>query len=197
MLVPKIKQVEKLFKQLDHEIDRFKEKSKLKCLVGCSHCCENNEIYATVLEFLPMAKQVVMEHRENDVLDIIDSKVDNICVLFNKSSLGGCSYYNERGLICRLFGFSAIADKYSLLRLYTCGIIKETCSEAFIATSLAINHGTKVPLSNNFQSKLLYIDSELGREQFPINESIRRAISIVAFYYQNHHLNRHKMPRAS
>ncbi|MBA4054299.1 MAG: hypothetical protein C0490_06275 [Marivirga sp.] len=96
---------------------------------------------------------------------------------------GLCSEYKHRGLICRLFGYSARTNKYDKKELITCQIIKTEQAANVEYTSAGIAEGRDVPVMNQFYMQLHAIDFELTREFFPINEAIKRAIEVILHYY--------------
>ena len=94
-----------------------------------------------------------------------------------------CSQYPHRGLICRLFGFSARTNKYGRKELITCQVIKEESSKAFALAEEKIESGASIPVMNQHYMRLHAIDFELTREFFPINEAIKKAIEVILHYY--------------
>jgi Fe-S-cluster containining protein len=185
-MLAKIRKVERVFKQLDRETEKFTKQSGLKCLTNCNLCCLKKGLEANVLEFLPFAYHLVMNNQHEAVLDLLDTEPE-FCINLAKSQIpgltAGCGAYENRGLICRLFGFSAIRDKNSRLAVYTCSHIKNEFSVEYKRASERINSGMHIPVVTDFYSKLYYIDTQLASDYNPINVSIRKAIERVAYYY--------------
>jgi uncharacterized protein len=94
-----------------------------------------------------------------------------------------CSEYVHRGLICRLFGYSARTNKYGKKELVTCQIIKTEQAEAYHNATLQIEGGLEVPVMSQYYMQLHAIDFELTQHFYPINEAIKRAIELVLQYY--------------
>ena len=94
-----------------------------------------------------------------------------------------CSQYQHRGLICRLFGYSARTNKYGARELVTCQIIKTEQTENYEAARVKIEKGDPVPVMSQYYMRLHAIDPDLAQEFFPINEAIRRAIEVILHYY--------------
>ena len=204
-LVEKIQAVKDVFNVLDTEIALFQENTKLGCKSGCGECCKKPDIEATILEFLPLAFHLYKENLVDVFLDkiknknIIDNtenaqnevKNDGICVLFApflpNGKTGYCTIYDHRGLICRLFGFSATTNKNGEKLLATCRIIKENYKEDYEKAVEGIKNGGFIPLIRDFYYKMYAIDLNLAEGRLPINEAIKRALEIVAtyFYYAN------------
>src|SRR5690349_12554142 len=125
-LEEKIAAVEELFQRLDDEIAKFQSGSGLHCKFGCGKCCFKPDIEATTLEFLPFAYHLYKTNRAFEWLEKLKSSDSSLCLILNPTQNGAglCSEYTYRGMICRLFGYSARTNKYSKPELVTCQIIK-------------------------------------------------------------------------
>ena len=184
-LLEKIKAVEEEFQNLDREISSFQSWSGLGCQVGCGKCCFKADIEATILEFLPFAQHLHERDQAFEWLEKIKTADTTICTILNpmQGGVGMCSQYTHRGLICRLFGFSARTNKYGKKELVTCQIIKEESAANFEKAVGKIDAGAEIPVMNHFYMRLHAIDFDLTREFFPINEAIKRAIEIILHYH--------------
>jgi Fe-S-cluster containining protein len=187
-MLSKIRKVERVFKQLDKETEKFGKQSKLRCLTNCNLCCLKPDLEANVLEFLPLAYYLVSNNLHEAVLDLIESNPEH-CINLAKNQISGmtsgCARYEQRGLICRLFGFSGLRDKNSRLAIYTCSHMKKEFSTEFKEATEKINSGMKIPLATNYYSQIYYIDTQLANDYNPINVSIQKAIEKVAYYFAN------------
>lgn len=186
-MLEKIRKVERVFKQLDKETQKFGQQSKLKCLTNCNFCCLKPGLEANVLEFLPLANYLVRNNLHEAALALIDSAPEH-CINLAKNQVSGetagCLAYEYRGLICRLFGFSAIHDKNMKLSVYTCSHIKKEYPEEYKNATLLINSGKmNIPQVTNFYYQIYSIDPQMANDYNPINISIRKAIERVAYYY--------------
>jgi len=184
-LPEKVAAVEKVFRELDAEIAQFQSASTLHCGWGCGKCCFKPDIEATVLEFLPFALYLYGQDRALDWLSKLDETDSSICLILNPTRAGAglCSEYPHRGLICRLFGYSARTSKYGANELVTCQIIKTEQAEAFRSAEEKIADGMPVPVMNQYYMQLLAIDADLATVSYPINQAIRKAIETVLHYY--------------
>lgn len=195
-MLDKIRKVEKVFKQLDKETEKFGKQSNMKCLTNCNLCCFKKGLEANVLEFLPLAYQLVKSNQHNAALDLLDTNPE-FCINLAKTQIqgqtAGCSVYKYRGLICRLFGSSAIRGKNAKLAIYTCSHIKKEYPEEFIRASEHINQKMNIPVVTDFYYKMYFIDSQLANDYNPINVSIRKAIEKVAYYYSNKPIRKPKI----
>lgn len=188
-MIEKIKEVKNVFGRIDREIATFQALSGLTCLSGCNLCCRKENIPASVLEFLPLAWYLCSENLHEKVLREIEHGGDQcVCMshLYVEGKNNGCLYYPYRGMICRLFGFTGIAYKDSRISLYTCRQIKERyqLDQGFYKVQQK-NH-VIIPQAQNFQFQFEFIDYTLANDIHPINQSIARAITKAAYYYENH-----------
>jgi Fe-S-cluster containining protein len=179
ILEHKIKSVNQLYRHLDRHVFAYKRRSGLSCVNGCGLCCLNKELNTTITEFLPAAYRLFQSGQTDSVLEKIRSKQDPICVLFNPFTEGGnCSVYSERGLLCRLFGFSVKTDKNAVPSLITCHLIKETIDNEQLDPSLQA-----APNMSSYYMKLYGIDPVLSVRYMPINQAIKEAIEQVLSYF--------------
>jgi Fe-S-cluster containining protein len=181
----KVKAVEAVFENLDAEIADFQGRSSLHCKSGCGKCCFKADIEASALEFLPFAHYLYLNDKAFEWYDNLKKTTSPVCLILNplQSGAGLCSEYKYRGLICRLFGYSARTNKYGTRELVTCQIIKTEQSVPYEAAEKEINEGGSVPVMNQYYMRLHGIDAELAREFFPINQAIKRAIEVILHYY--------------
>ncbi|MCX7636538.1 MAG: YkgJ family cysteine cluster protein [Cyclobacteriaceae bacterium] len=182
-LPEKIEAVERLFVELDERIAHFQQKSGLFCPPGCGKCCLKPDIEATVLEFLPFAWHMYKAGTAEMWYEKVKSVNDAICVILNpqQQGQGWCSQYPYRGLICRLFGYSARHNKYGGPELITCSIIRDESS--YSGTVKAVEEGSmEVPYMRNYYMQLQGIDPVLSAERLPINQAIARAMESVMAY---------------
>jgi uncharacterized protein len=184
-LEEKVKSVEAVFEKLDAEISKFQSATSLHCKLGCGKCCFKPDIEATALEFLPFAFYLHQSNQAEEWLAKLQNTDSEICLILNptQSGAGLCSEYSHRGLICRLFGYSARTNKYGKRELVTCQIIKTEQASAFSKTEKMIEGGLDVPVMNEFYMQLASIDFDLSRDFYPINLAIRKAIEMVLHYY--------------
>lgn len=186
MVLEKVRAVEQVFDKLDGEIAAFQSRSGLHCAWGCGKCCFKPDIEATILEFLPFALHLYAQRQAEEWLEKLKEDNGSLCLILNPTQGGAglCSEYKHRGLICRLFGYSARINKYGTKELLTCQIIKTDQRENYDAAGAKIATGVEpVPVMSHYYMQLLAIDEHLGREFFPINEAIRRAIDVILHYY--------------
>ena len=184
-MVEKIRAVEAVFLKLDQEISSFQSWSTLHCKFGCGKCCTKPDIEATILEFLPFAYYLHQQGKADEWYEKLQTTEDPICLIFNPTQAGSglCSEYHHRGLICRLFGYSARTSKYALHELVTCQIIKTEQQEAYEFAQERVGNNAQIPVMNTYYMQLFGIDADLTRDFYPINKAIQKAIETVLHYY--------------
>lgn len=184
-LEEKVNAVNRVFEELDQQISHFQSATTLHCKWGCGKCCFKPDIEATILEFLPFAYHLHLEGTAEEWLDKLNNSDSSICHILNptQASAGLCSEYAHRGLICRLFGYSARTNKYGKKELVTCQIIKTEQVAAYEQSVEKIEDGLEVPVMNQFYMQLHGIDFELTKDFYPINDAIRKAIEVVLQYF--------------
>jgi uncharacterized protein len=184
-LPEKVEAVEAVFRQLDEEIAAFQSWSTLHCKFGCGKCCFKPDIEATVLEFLPFAVHLHQNGAAFEWLERLKANQGEVCLILNPTAAtqGLCSDYQYRGLICRLFGYSARTNKYGAKELVTCQLIKTEQAAAYALAEKGIEENAAVPVMNQYYMRLHSIDYQLAQNFYPINEAIRRAIETVLQYY--------------
>lgn len=184
----KVQAVGKLFNQLEKDVATFQQATGLGCRTGCGLCCKKPDIHATILEFLPLAYHLYKtDEAEKWLVHFENNPNESICHALTpfqaKDSGGFCSQYDYRGLICRVFGFSASLDNRGKAQLVTCKIIKEDLPEAVSKANDHIALQKTTPIISNYYHQLRGIDADLGSQLLPINEAISESIKTVLGYY--------------
>ena len=178
MITHKIKAVNRLYGQVDRHVSAFKRRSGLACEAGCGDCCQKEDLHANILEFLPAAHNLYLSGTYQEVLDRIQDNNDSTCVFYNPfGEEGHCSVYSHRGLICRLFGFSAMTDKKGDKKLVSCRKIKEKLVDC--APGCVQQHAPNI---SSYYLRLYGIDPGLSLKNVPVNQAIKEAIETVVFY---------------
>lgn len=98
--------------------------------------------------------------------------------------MGGCRYYDQRPLICRLFGNSGVAVKQGLVAIYTCRIMKEADPQIFEDILRRVNCELVIPMAQHYQTRLDAIDYTLASDIHPINLSLLSAMDKVSYHFR-------------
>jgi uncharacterized protein len=182
MLVQKIKAVEKILKEVSKQTSAFGLRNNITCIRGCGKCCITPNIEVSPLEFLPAAYELYKQGRIYDCLE----KVQNLeegkpCIFFYSESeeSENCTIYSHRGLICRVFGYSARKSKNNQIDLITCQIIKQSPPyQNLNQQSLKL-----APVASDFYMQLSNIDIREGNNIKPINQAIKSAMEAVLLHF--------------
>lgn len=174
-LLQKSALVEELFEEVDREISNYKAISQVYCSGDCGgECCRKKDIYATILEFIPLAFYLHKNRMAEEVYSEATKKENEICVLYSSEG-GKCLTYDQRGLICRLFGFSSIRDKNGNPVVITCRFIKSKYNYSIEA------HQPNI-IMPDYHKRLSLIDIRLGTQLHHINTAIQNAIEITGLF---------------
>lgn len=108
------------------------------------------------------------------------------CLFYNKTENNwGCSIYEIRPSICRLFGFSFKKDKNDKLIFSPCKVLKEKNSNKYLLSKNTIEK--KYPIYDTFYQNILNLSPNLTNKLFNINIAFLKAFEIVylKFNYYN------------
>jgi Fe-S-cluster containining protein len=184
-LPEKVTAVKRVYARLDKEINTVQQSSGIHCLSGCGECCKKPDIECTPLEFLPLALELFDEGRAEQAWEELQKNSQSLCYVFRPhiTNFGGmCNAYPNRGLICRLFGFTARTNKEGQRELVTCKFIKEQQAEDYDQLVADLKAGKKIPVMSEYYTRLTSIDPTLA-EFYPINLAIQKALEVVMHYY--------------
>jgi Fe-S-cluster containining protein len=184
-LTGKVRAVQRVYIKLDREISKVQLESGMHCLSGCGECCKKPDIEATPLEFLPLALKLYDDGRAESFLVELQNNQSSTCHVFRPyvTNFGGlCNEYPYRGLICRLFGFTARRDKEGKPEIVTCKLIKTHQEKEYQQAIDNIKNGKRIPIMSEFYTRLSSIDPSLS-QFYPINKAMEVAIETVLHYY--------------
>jgi Fe-S-cluster containining protein len=177
-----------IYRQLDLQIEAFKKSTGLECLPACGRCCEVSfrQIEASVFEMLPLAIHLWETGRAEQILKRLEGpKHIDRCVLFDPQDLpsrkGHCSAYPYRGLLCRLFGFSAVEDKYGRIQVSLCAVLKNQRPGLAEGIQRMVDEGLNPPLYRKYADRIILAPSPHVLPLLPINEAIRKALILVGY----------------
>ncbi len=166
-----------LYSRLDNSINKLKISSGLNCPAGCGMCCLKNDIQASSTEFLPLAVDLLKQGTAETWYDKAIADTSGVCVLFTGVPQQSCTQYENRGLICRLFGYAALRNKYGVPGISACKVLKGT--PAFDSASKYFTSHKKGPLIDEYYLKLAAIGGRFPLEYFPINKAIGKALENI------------------
>lgn len=190
LALPLAQKVSEVFEELDQAIARFQSETSWACREGCGDCCNSPEVEVTVLEALPHALSLWDLQKAEFYTEQLTRHISKPCMFYvpslADSSLGRCSIYPTRPLLCRMFGFTAQVDKDSRPRLAACRWQKLQAAELLSNIDVALKAGTlEVPLFGYWEQRLSELDpSQVLSERLPINEAFLKAIDYVYWRQQ-------------
>ncbi|HNX75876.1 MAG TPA: YkgJ family cysteine cluster protein [Candidatus Rifleibacterium sp.] len=182
-LYHKIQRIETLQQKINRDTKAFKNLAGINCDNHCAECCRYQDISATTLEFLPFAWHASKLGVLDYWFDKIEQHASSQCIFaLTGTETWGCSIYPARGLICRLFGFSAVTDKNGLPVYGACRVLNQRQPAMVDQAQRVIAAGGKVPVMASYYRQLAAIDPLLGVQSFPINQAIKNALETVYFH---------------
>ena len=112
--------------------------------------------------------------------------LDSVCIFYDRiadaSKPGRCLEHPNRGLICRLFGFSGTTDRNGNVHLAACRPVKDGDAEHYLAAERGASQGLPIPRGQYYYMMLNAVDPDL-MTYYPINTALRKSIEIVLGYY--------------
>jgi Fe-S-cluster containining protein len=181
------KDVAQIFSDSEKTFFGYQAATGLTCLPECGHCCYNTqEIYATPLEMLPAAFDIIDRGEQQTFLKMLEQKHNNndlMCAFFAghdpEQFKGRCTRHQVRPCVCRSFGAAAIKNKQNEKALSVCKLIKEKYPEHLHEAQK--NHMTEAPVIGNFALQVQALDYELSRELLPINQALYVILQKLVF----------------
>ena len=176
-----------LYKQIEMETESFMAEMSLQCPPLCGECCDTPSfnIEATVFEMLLPAIELWEKGEAPAVLDrLAKLPPESRCLLFipfQEPGSGKCGMYQNRALICRLFGVSGNRDKYRRIRFSPCFRLKRETPAIEIQTQTLIEQGVNVPLFSNYRQQILGLNPLLAEKLYPINTALDLALQKTGF----------------
>ncbi len=173
-------QVLEVYRILDAAVAGFAARTGLCCPDGCGHCCSSEKVEATVLECIPLAfalfrslqAELILKRLEND-------GHERRCVLYRpdytEAGVGGCTQYQYRAVVCRLFGFAGNHDRTGLPQLAMCRVMKER-TRGGPATIKIDDAESPMPLFVDAGLRITTLHPALGTVRLPINMALREAL---------------------
>ena len=171
----------KLYAEMDRKISGFQSSTGLHCPPGCGRCCLSLNVEATILEMIPVAREIHKRREAYQWLKRIEDTGEGFpCVFYLPDPMihgnGRCIHYRLRPLLCRLFGFAAVKNKYGHPVFATCMHIKKNMPDQVKEVYVMILKGLKVPCFSDFSIRISGMGPSLGGRLLPINLALRIAL---------------------
>ncbi len=127
LLKEKLISLAALYGDADRAIRDFTLNVDFRCSFGCGKCCHGFVPDILPLEAAYIAAFLISKNRDtaeaihHGGLTPLDSLADSpTCPLYLAATPYHCSVYEARPLVCRLFGFSGLRDKYADVSFSLC-----------------------------------------------------------------------------
>ena len=169
-----------IYRDIDQAVAAFQKESGLACPQFCGHCCDSQKVEATPIECLPLALALSEAGEGEATLVAIEAMPpgEKRCLFYDprhqERTSWGCSRYDRRPLICRMFGFAGHTDRLGQPRLACCQVMKE---------AFALGEGDEyrlasagMPLFHQASVHLVSLDPQFGVTMLPVNLALREAL---------------------
>lgn len=181
------------FQSLDKRIEQIQNLTGLHCPHGCGKCCENPNVETSPLDWLPQARELAREGKLEKVWEDLDNLAPNSpCYYYiqdpNYLGRGRCGAYQNRPMVCRMFGYSAVRDKYGKKKASICKVHKETQPQEAKRFQMLAENSPLVPVFAEEYWEFCGYKPNYA-EQMPINQALKKAIEILSFYPPFQHPN--------
>lgn len=177
-LFPQLRKIVQLYQDVDEVIHMIKTWFAVDCPSGCGACCDTHveKIEASITEMLPLCIHL---YENKTYQGWLDRAHQESCVFYSKSSLpvrtGCCMVYEYRPLVCRLFGFTFMKDKYGGVMPVACSILKKKINERIRINKMFVK---AYPEMRCFSIQSMMLDTFGGR-RYPVNRAFINAMEYV------------------
>lgn len=170
-------EIRALYEEADQAAEAFRMSSGWSCPNGCSHCCESSAIETMPIEFVLAADRLLKQEWFLPSIRVFVAEkktVPSPCPLYVSLGFGRglCSVYEDRALICRLFGFASNTDENGRVSYHPCEFMRasgpgESREEAPVYRDFSVRLarlkpllGAKMPIGNAILSAAEYLAKE-------------------------------------
>lgn len=177
-LFPQLQKIIQLYEEVEKITNNIKYLFSVNCPHGCGQCCKtaSHNIEASIIEMLPLCVYLY-EHTNYQLW--LDKALDNLCPFYKDETLyndaGCCAVYEYRPLVCRLFGFSFMKNKYGAIVPVACSTLQ---NQYTAKKEIAAIHFSNLPHMSSLSMQSMMIDPCRG-ERYPINEAFVKAMEYV------------------
>ncbi len=168
-----------LYDEIEKNTRSIKLALSMDCPQGCGECCTTSSfnIEASLLEMLPLCVHL---YETNSYQTWINNTHPGVCPFFNThhSDAGCCSVYTFRPLVCRLFGFSFMKNKYGAIAPVACSTLQKQFNAQKDTNAIAPQ---ALPLMSAFTLQAIMIDPAIGTNRYPIDEAFLKTMHYVIY----------------
>ena len=181
-----LKEIADIYKEIDAAITNFKEITGLKCIHLCGKCCDvpSSRIETSILEVLPLAHNLMKTERWESILEKVNAaSEESVCIFYSRDAVPGlygrCTVYESRPLVCRLFGHSAVINKYGVKVVSLCSELKKKNEGIVEKINCIIQDGLHVPVLPEYAMRSSMIEPAISRERYPLNIAVKKAFEFL------------------
>jgi Fe-S-cluster containining protein len=183
---PGLPELREVYQEVDTQILLFKDAARIECLKGCQECCHSARyVEVSPFEMLPLGIHLWKKGGAEAILKQLEEvDPEGPCILLNRNPSpfsGGCGYYPFRPLLCRLFGFSAVLDKYGTPKIALCKSLKQLNPGIADRINEMIQKGLQVPILSQYSRRVAFIHPRLGQVRHSLNFSLKQALEIIGY----------------
>ncbi|MCX7679175.1 MAG: YkgJ family cysteine cluster protein [Spirochaetes bacterium] len=177
-IFPQLTNLIELYRTIDDATFQVKTLLSINCPAGCGTCCctASSNIEASIIEMLPLC---IYCFKKNIYHEIRLRIAENFCPFYRPTPLpdgGCCNAYQYRPLVCRLFGFSFMKNKFGTFIPIACPTLRNEYEKK---SEIISTNATILPLITAFSFQSLTIDYSLGNDRYPINVAFAKAMDYV------------------
>jgi Fe-S-cluster containining protein len=175
-----------LFREVDAAAVGFQGLTGIRCPDGCGECCVRSRVETTAVEMLPLALELWNRNEAEFWLSrLVESAGSSVCVFYRADPgnplKGRCEVYAFRPLICRLFGYLTVRNKYGKYVYGSCRVIKQKDPETYIRAVRLISDIEHPSVSTDYAIRIIGMDAGFGARMEPINTAASVALSRIGY----------------
>ena len=167
-----------LYRAADQEIDAFQRATGLACPTGCGTCCETQTPFVRISDMAEIAEAHVARGIAEATLERARAAgAAQPCAIYEPGRMpGGCTEYELRPILCRLFGFGAVRDKHGAAALAACRVHKQAVPDAAARAIAHVAAGGAAPMIADWQAAADAHADDADPRLLPINLALAAAL---------------------
>lgn len=183
-----LRSVRRLFRKAEAQTLSVALQTGVRCREKCGACCLSSGVETSPIEMISVVRRLREDGRLEESLKKAESLPERSpCVLYRHVEgnplEGQCTVYEDRPLICRLFGFSGRIEKTGELQMAFCKFHKEDFPQQTQEARLIFEASEKIPpvMSTYRMSLKAAVPQDSLTQLMPINHALLKAAEIEFF----------------
>ena len=181
-----IDRVAGLFTEVDRAAERFRRLTGIRCPESCGECCVGSRVETTAIEMMPLALELWSNGTAEYWLERIEAAQDSPAGVFFKAepgfpARGRCAVYGMHPLICRLFGYFTVRNKYGKYVYGSCRVIKQADPETYERAVKMLDEIDHPSACTDYAIRIIGMDSGWGGRMVPINQAASSALKKIGY----------------